>query len=89
MNPMALEPRIAHLEGTVAQIGERLNAIDSRVSNLERKVDALGERLDARIDGLEVAFNARFNEMDRRFTWVIGLVIVSIIAPLVQHAVFR
>ena len=89
MSAMPLEARIAHLEGTVTQIGERLNALDMRISNVERKVDALGERLDARIHRLELAFDARFSEMDRRFTWVIGLVIVAILAPFAQHLILR
>lgn len=96
VSAMPLEARIAHLEGTVSQIGERLNALDGRISNVERKVDALGERLDARIDRLEAKFDGRFaevdgrfSEMDRRFTWVIGLLIVSILSPLVQHFTLR
>lgn len=82
---MPIETRIAHLEGVVDQIGDRLNCFDMRFSNLERKVDVLGETLHARFGTFENSTNGRFAEMDRRFTWLIGLVIVSILTPIAQH----
>jgi hypothetical protein len=50
----------------------------STVANLERKIDALEARIDQ-----------RFAEMDRQFTWVIGLLVVSIISPIAQHFLLR
>jgi hypothetical protein len=81
MSAMALEARIANLEGTVEQIGQRLNSIDARFTNVERKIDVLEERLSsridslddrltARVDGLDVRLGGRIEQLDRRFTWM-------------------
>jgi len=67
---------MAHLEGAYEQVSQRLNGIDRRLENLEQKVDATRDMLLARIDHL-----------DQKFLWVIGLVLVSILLPLVQRFV--
>ncbi len=103
MSTVSIEARLAHVEGTVGQIGDRLNGLDARFSNLERKIDvgleALQNRMDQRfsaidgrfaaIDGRFVAIDGRFAEMDRRFTWLIGLVALSILVPIAQHFILR
>lgn len=118
MTAMPLEARLAHVEGTVVQMGDRLNGFAARFNNLDRKLDELDTRLtsrideldarlsarineldaqlSARIDGLAAHMNARFDaidkrfaEIDRRFTWLIGLVIVSILLPVVQRFVLH
>jgi hypothetical protein len=96
MSAMPLEARLAHVEGTVVQMGDRLNGFDARFNNLDRKIDELSARIDAvdarlsaRIDALADAMERRFSEMDRRFTWLMGLVIASILLPIVQHFVLR
>jgi tetrahydromethanopterin S-methyltransferase subunit G len=73
---MRVEIRMAHLEGAYEQVSQRLNGIDRRLENLEQKVDATRDMLLARIDHL-----------DQKFLWVIGLVLVSILLPLVQRFV--
>lgn len=65
---------MAHLEGAYEQVSQRLNGIDRRLENLEQKVDATRDMLLVRIDHL-----------DQKFLWVIGLVLVSILLPLVQR----
>jgi uncharacterized coiled-coil protein SlyX len=103
MSAMALEARIANLEGTVEQIGQRLNGFDARFTNAERKIDTLEERMNSRFDAandrldkfagqlgqrfdaLEAKFEARFQQVDRRFTWTVGLLFVAILGPVVEH----
>ncbi|HEV2261490.1 MAG TPA: hypothetical protein VGR69_04290 [Candidatus Rubrimentiphilum sp.] len=74
MSAQPLEIRMAHLEGAYEQVSQRLNGIDRRLENLEQKVDATRDMLLVRIDHL-----------DQKFLWVIGLVLVSILLPLVQR----
>jgi hypothetical protein len=74
LSAQPLEIRMAHLEGAYEQVSQRLTGIDRRLENLEQKVDATRDMLLARIDHL-----------DQKFLWVIGLVLVSILLPLVQR----
>jgi flagellar capping protein FliD len=67
---------MARLEGAYEQISDRLNSIDVRLGSIET-------RIDQRFNVME----QRFNAMDQKFLWVIGLVLVSILLPLVQRFV--
>ena len=71
---------MAHLEGAYEQVSQRLNGIDLRLATLEQKLDGTRDMLLGRSDSLEA-------RMDRKFLWVIGLVLVSILLPLVQRFV--
>jgi len=65
---------MARLEGAYEQISDRLNSIDARLGSLE-----------TRIDQRFAAMEQRFAALDQKFLWVIGLVLVSILLPLVQR----
>ncbi len=71
-----LEIRMAHLEGAYEQVSQRLNGIDLRLN-----------AIDSRLAALEIRIDQRFAAMDQKFLWVMGLVIVSILLPLVQRFV--
>ncbi len=63
-----IEVRLAHLEGAVEQINQRLGAIETRLARLEDKVESLRAELLSR--------------MDRQFYWILSLVVLSILVPL-------
>lgn len=67
---------MAHLEGAYEQISDRLNGIDQRLNGIDSRLAAFETRVDQ-----------RFAAMDQKFLWVIGLVLVSILLPLVQRFV--
>jgi len=71
-----LEIRMAHLEGAYEQVSQRLNGIDLRLN-----------AIDSRLAAIETRMDQRFAAMDQKFLWVIGLVLISIILPLVQRFV--
>ena len=71
-----LEIRMAHLEGAYEQVSQRLNGIDLRLNGIDSRLVAFETRMDQ-----------RFAAMDQKFLWVIGLVLISIILPLVQRFV--
>lgn len=71
MSAAPLEARIAHVEGVVVQIGERLNSIDRRLDTFEARFTAI----DARFTGLEARMDTRFSAIDQRFNWLIGVAI--------------
>lgn len=66
MTAKPMESRIAHLEGVIDQIGDRLNGIDRRLDGLQSEVGNLRSEL-----------NARFGQMDQKFMWVIGINVTS------------
>lgn len=72
------EARIAHLEGTSAQIADRLNSIDGRF---------------AQIDGRFAQIDARFGEIENRtqqqFLWVIGSIFGTWITTLLAMLFHR
>lgn len=86
---MSIEARLAHVEGTVGQIGDRLNGLDTRFSNLERKIDVGIESLQGRMKQRFALVDGRVADIDRKFTWLTGLVVLSILVPIAQHFILR
>lgn len=80
MTAQPLEIHMARLEGAYEQISDRLNGIDQRLAGIELRIDATRDMLLARMDSLHA-------NMDRKFIWLTGLVLVSILLPLVQRFV--
>ena len=78
MTAQPMEIRMARLEGAYEQIRDRLNGIDLRLASIEARIDATRDMLLARMD-------ERFAAMDQKFLWVMGLVLVSILLPLIQR----
>ncbi len=73
---------MAHLEGAYQQVSQRLNGIDLRLAGIEARIDSTRDMLVGRIDSLR-------DSVDRKFLWVMGLVLVSILLPLIQRFVSR
>ena len=53
----SVDVRLARLEGSYAQVSERLSGIEQRLGWLEDKID-------------------------RQFSWVVGLIVISILIPI-------
>ncbi len=53
----SVDVRLARLEGSYAQVSERLSGIEQRLGRLEDKID-------------------------RQFSWVVGLIVISILIPI-------
>lgn len=64
MHAHPLEARIARVEGAFDQVNERLGGIERRLDGIDRRLDST-EHLTA----------LRFDQIDRRFTWLTGIVI--------------
>ena len=84
MSAQPLESRIAHIEGVNVQIADRLNGMDGRFDSIDRRLDSLGGRFDAldrglrsEIGDLRSEINARFAQIDQKFMWVIGIIVIS------------
>lgn len=74
---------MARLEGAYEQMSDLLSGIDGRLNGIEAGMDRRFDATDRRFD----AMDRRFDAMDQKFLWVIGLVLVSILLPLVQRFV--
>lgn len=64
--------------------------MEIRMSRLEGAYEQISDRLngiDRRLDGLEQRIDSLRGSIDQKFLWVIGLVLVSILLPLVQRFV--
>jgi hypothetical protein len=69
---VALEARMASLEGSYHQISDRLNSIDRRLDGFEQKVEARFNAVESRIDSLSGGTDSKFSAMDSkidRLTW--------------------
>ncbi len=58
------------------------------MARLEGAYEQISDRLnsiDVRLGSIETRLDQRFAAMDQKFLWVIGLVLVSILLPLVQR----
>jgi tetrahydromethanopterin S-methyltransferase subunit G len=58
-----VEGRLSRLERAYEQAADRLNGIDGAITDLRREVDQKIGRLS--------------DQVDRRFNWVIGLIVTS------------
>ena len=92
MSASPLEVRIAHIEGGFEQIGHRLGALEQRMSNVERKIDDFKDSILATMEGrfglIDQRFalvDERFAQMDQKFNWIFGLILVSIVTPLIAR----
>ena len=64
--------------------------LEIRMAHLEGAYEQVSQRLngiDQRLLGLEQRMDSLRGNMDQKFLWVIGLVLVSILLPLVQRFV--
>ncbi|HEY5340016.1 MAG TPA: hypothetical protein VIK27_03230 [Candidatus Aquilonibacter sp.] len=82
MNAGTIDGRLAHLEGAYDQISDRLNGMDRRFESLERKLDDFARSTDVRFDSL-------VSRMDRQFFWLMGIMLLSIVLPLVGRLAGR
>ena len=64
MHAHPLEARMAHLEGAFGPVNERLNSIDRRIDGIDRRLDSFAS-----------STAIRFDQVDRRFTWLTGIVV--------------
>ena len=75
---VSFDVRMAHLEGAYEQINHRMGAIEKRLDGF----DARFAQVDARFAQLD-------RKIDTHFLWILGLLIVSIILPVVMHVAGR
>jgi hypothetical protein len=62
---------MAHVEGGFIQVNERLAGMERRLD----RVDHRFESLDRRFDAHERSIALRFDQVDRRFNWLTGIVL--------------
>jgi hypothetical protein len=65
-------------------------SLEIRIAHLEGAYEQVSQRLngiDQRLAALEQRLDSLRNSMDQKFLWVMGLVLVSILLPLVQRFV--
>jgi tetrahydromethanopterin S-methyltransferase subunit G len=80
-----LEVRIARLEGGYEQINERLGTIEGRLGQLEQRLDRVASEIRGGIAGLGREIGDLRKQMNTQFYWVVGLILVSILIPLMQR----
>ena len=66
-----LEERVSYLEGQMAEQTHIFAAIRDSIAALDRRIDRLEHRMDVRFDGL-----------DRRFLWIVGIQITTLVAVM-------
>lgn len=49
------------------------------------KIDKQFEKIDKRFEQVETRINQLDNKIDARFNWVIGLVLISVLSPIILH----
>jgi tetrahydromethanopterin S-methyltransferase subunit G len=78
MHAHPLEARLAHVAGAFHHANERLNSLDRRLDGVDR-----------RLDSFEHVMALRFDQVDRKFTWLTGMVlgtwITTMLAVLLHH----
>jgi hypothetical protein len=89
MTAQPWEPRLAHLEGAFEgfekRFGDLIQNLDARFAQVDARfaqVDARFVQVDARLDRLE-------RKVDSHFQWLVGLIVISILVPLVTKFLGR
>lgn len=82
----SVDVRLARLEGSYAQVSERLGAIEQRLASLETRMEQRFASLEAKIEGRFARSDTRMdrleNKVDRQFSWVVGLILAAILVPI-------
>ena len=82
----SVDVRLARLEGSYAQVSERLGAIEQRLAGLESRLEQRFASLEAKLEGKFARSDARMDRLegkiDRQFTWVVGLIVISLLIPI-------
>lgn len=94
-----LEIRMAHLEGGYEQINHRLGTIEQDLRGLREEIGGLRAEVREEIGGLRAENGTAIGglrakvagmrrdltaRMDRQFFWMLGLLVVSILLPIVR-----
>jgi archaellum component FlaC len=88
MSAAPLDSRLAHLEGAYDQISDRLNSIDKRFEMIDKRFESIDRRFEGverRLDDLVRRSVGLVARMDRQFFWLMGIMIVSILLPVVER----
>ena len=91
-----LEGAYDRLDAKIDAVGNRLDAkIDAVANRLDAKIDRLDAKIEAKVDGLRAELSAKFDvlavqmidlrrDQMMQFRWVVGLILISILIPLVR-----
>lgn len=66
------------MEGAYDQITHRLGNVEQRLGSIEHKIDSVRDVLLAEM-------SRRFDKSDQKFNFIYGLIVVSIIIPLIER----
>jgi hypothetical protein len=70
---MALERRVAYVEGQVSEQSRALVEIRDSMRHLEQRTDARFDAVDGRFDALD-------DKISRQFMWVVGIQVTTLVA---------
>jgi hypothetical protein len=88
-----MEARLGNLEGAYRQVADRLNGMDMRIESLDRKIDGLRGDMTrglAGVDGkIDSKIDALRHDIDRRFMWLMGMVMTSWVTTILAVVFHR
>jgi tetrahydromethanopterin S-methyltransferase subunit G len=64
-----VDERVAHLEGQVNELSQRLGGVEAAIQHLEQRADVRFDNVDRRFEAIDRRFEAvdrRFDTLDRR-----------------------
>jgi uncharacterized coiled-coil protein SlyX len=83
---MALEERVARIEGILGQMDKRLTNVETAVSNLRDKIDQKFEIANEKSDQFKTEINEKFDQLKseivRNNRWLIGIIIATWITTI-------
>jgi tetrahydromethanopterin S-methyltransferase subunit B len=71
-----VEERVAHLEGHMNELSQRLSGVEAAIRHLEQRTDTRFDSVDRRFDALDA-------KMSRQFMWLVGIQITTLVAIVV------
>ena len=81
-----LERGFAAMDQRFGAIDQRFGTTDQRFGSLDQRFGSLDQRfgtIDQRFDAVDRRIGAIESKIDKHFLWVVGLLLVSILLPLV------
>ena len=77
-----LEQRVTRLEERSDAHTRMIDMIRSDIGDLRHSVDALRTELHVEISGVRAEIGGLRSEIDRRFTWLVGIQVASLVATI-------
>jgi hypothetical protein len=81
MGADAFEPHMSHIEGAFEQMDKRLGSVEARLGSVEARLGSIETQVQSFRTEAHGDIRELRAEMREQFRWLLGLLVLAILAP--------